>query len=322
MTASAAVQQSPLFPPLESRRSGRFCVDNIHTLYWEESGNAAGLPVLVLHGGPGGGCAPEFRRFFDPKYYRIIMFDQRGAGLSTPSGECRANTSDLLIEDIEALRQWLGVAQWLVFGGSWGATLALAYGQTHPAACLGFILRSIFLCSSEEIDWFLYGGERFHPEIYAEFVAQIPVEKRSDLLAAYRNRLASPDPDCHLSAARSWSRYEQRRATMHARGNWTPNDALDLQLARLEVHYFSHLGFFEPEKLLTDMARIQHLPAFIVQGRYDVLCPPVTAFKVLAAWPGAIMMMVEDAGHTAFEHGMTCALVDATEAFRQRQAKF
>jgi len=308
-----------LYPPLPARRQGSFDADALHTLYWEESGNPQGLPVLVLHGGPGGGSSPQLRRFFDPQAYRIIQFDQRGAGRSTPLGEWRDNTTQLLVDDIESLRQLFGIERWLVFGGSWGATLALAYGQAHPERCLGFLLRSVFLCGQSEIDWFLYGGETFHPELYAAFIAPIPPEERSDLLAAYWRRLSSDDPAVHLPAARGWSRYEQRRASLlgSAQPEAPGNDALDLPLARLEAHYFRHQGFLRPGQLVDGIAGIAHLPALIVQGRYDILCPPVTAFKVLSAWKGAQLQMVPDAGHTAFEAGMTAALLQATQHFHK-----
>lgn len=306
-----------LYPPIEARRHGFFEADALHTIYWEEAGNPHGLPVLVLHGGPGGGSSPQLRRFFDPQAYRIIQFDQRGSGRSTPLGECRANTTQLLIADIEYLRQILGVDQWLVYGGSWGATLGLAYGQAHPERCLGFILRSIFLCSQAEIDWFFRGAEMFHTELHAAFVAPIPPEERGDLLAAYSRRLASDDPQVHLPAAHSWSRYEQRRATLlgAAQPERPPHDALDLPLARLESHYFRHKGFLQPDQLIVGIERIKHLPAMIVQGRYDMLCPPVTAFRLLSAYPIARMHLVQDAGHSSFETGMSAALLQGTKHF-------
>lgn len=309
-----------LFPPLEPYRRGMLPVDAIHTLYWEESGNPAGVPVLVLHGGPGAGSSPLWRQFFDPRHYRIVQFDQRGAGHSTPAGECRANTTPLLVADIEALRALLGIGQWLLFGGSWGATLALAYGQAHPAACLGFILRSPFLCTREEIAWFFEGARQFYPELYAELAAPIPAEERSDLLAAYARRLLSDDVATYLPAARRWSHFETRRASL--RGQAGPqSDALDVNLARLEVHYFRHAGFFEENQLLRDVPRIAHLPATVIHGRHDTLCLPLTAFRLAGGWPGAVLRMIEDGCHTAFEPGMQEALLQAIACF-QRDAHF
>jgi proline iminopeptidase len=294
-------------------------VDALHTIYWEESGNPGGVPVLVLHGGPGAGCSPLWRQFFDPAHYRIVQFDQRGCARSTPMAEFRANTTPLLVGDIEALRALLGIEQWLIFGGSWGATLALAYGQAHPQRCLGFILRSVFLCTREEIAWFFEGARLYHPEAYAELAGAVPAEERGDLLAAYARRVLSADETVSLPAARRWSHFEVRRASL--RGvppeGLPQSDALDLCLARLEIHYFRHGGFFEDNQLLRDMHRIAHLPATIIHGRHDMLCTPLTAFRVAGAWPGAVLRIIEDGGHTAFEPGMLAALLEATERFKQ-----
>ena len=250
-----------LFKPLVPFRSGRLAVDARHELYWEECGNPAGTPVLFLHGGPGGGISPQHRRFFDPAFYRIVLFDQRGAGQSTPLGEYRDNTTPLLVADIEQLRAMLGIAQWLVFGGSWGSTLALAYGQAHPQACLGFILRGIFLGSQTEIDWFIDGIKGFYPEAHQRFAEFIPADERDDLI---------------------------------------------------------HACFLAQNQLLDGIDAIRHLPAVIVQGRYDVVCPPVSAHRLHAAWPQAQLRMIADAGHAALEPGTASALVAATEAFRLR----
>ncbi|MBC7575708.1 MAG: prolyl aminopeptidase [Herminiimonas sp.] len=309
-----------LFPPIAPYRTGMLAVDARHTLYWEESGNPDGEPVLFLHGGPGSGTSPRQRQFFDPAHYRIVLFDQRGAGKSTPLGEYRDNTTPLLIADIEQLRRMLGIERWLVFGGSWGSTLALAYGQTHPQCCLGFILRGIFLCSRSEIDWFLYGMEQFFPEVHAEFVAPIPPAERHDLLQAYRQRLFSDDPAIYAPAARAWSRYEGRclylRPDPAAIEDFS-SDAVSLGVGRLEAHYFLHDGFMAPDQLLQNVPRIAHLPAVIVQGRYDIVCPPVSAWRLHQAWPQARLEMVDDAGHAAFEPGTARALMAATERFRQ-----
>jgi len=292
-------------------------VDPLHTIYWEECGNPDGVPVLFLHGGPGGGLSPQHRRFFDPQHYRVILFDQRGAGKSTPLGECRGNTTQLLIADIETLRVQFGVEQWLVFGGSWGSTLALAYGQAHPQACLGFILRGIFLCTSAEVDWFLHGMRWFYPELYEDFVAHIPLEERGDLLAAYTRRSLDPDPAIHLPAVRAWSRFEGRRVYLLPQPEEGPDDTHDLGLGRLESHYMSKQGFLAEDQLIRDMDRIAHLPALIVQGRYDVICPPLSAYRLHQAWPGSLLKMIPDAGHGVLETGIAAALVAATERFKR-----
>ena len=311
-----------LFPPIEPYRHGMLAVDDIHTLYWEECGNPDGEPVLFLHGGPGGGLSPRHRCFFDPAHYRIVLFDQRGAGQSTPLGEYRNNTTQLLIEDIERLRLMLGIEQWLVFGGSWGSTLALAYGQAHPQRCLGFVLRGIFLCTREEIDWFLNGIRWFFPEVHADFAAPIPEEERGDLLRAYAKRLFCDDPAVYVPAARSWSRYEGRclflRPDASAIDDFS-TDKVCIGIGRLEAHYFLHDGFFSEDQLVRNIDRIRHLPAVIVQGRYDVVCPPLSAFRLHAAWQEAQLRVVADAGHSGYEPGLAAALVDATEQFKKQR---
>jgi proline iminopeptidase len=308
---------SSLFPPIMPNRHGMLKVDEIHTLYWEEVGNPAGVPVLFLHGGPGAGLSPQHRRFFDPLHYRIILFDQRGAGRSTPLGEWRNNTTQLLIDDIETLRVRFGVQQWLVFGGSWGSTLALAYGQAHPERCLGFVLRGIFLCTEAEIDWFLHGIEWFYPELYEEFVAPIPPAERADLLRAYASRMLCDDPAIYWPAARAWSRFEGRRVFLLPQPDELASDTLDLGVGRLESHYMAERGFLAPDQLLRELPRIAHLPAVIVQGRYDVICPPLSAWRLHRAWPGSQLRMVADAGHGALETGIAKALVGATEQFKR-----
>ncbi len=308
---------SVLFPPIQPHRHGMLKVDELHTIYWEEVGNPQGVPVLFLHGGPGAGLSPQHRRFFDPAYYRVILFDQRGAGKSAPLGEWRNNTTQLLIEDIEALREKFEIDQWLVFGGSWGSTLALAYGQAHPERCLGFVLRGIFLCTATEIDWFLHGIQWFYPELYDEFVAPIPPAERGELLQAYTRRMLSDDPKQFWPAARAWSRFEGRRVFLLPQEDEAASDTLDLGVGRLESHYMANLGFFEPDQLLKNVGRIAHLPAVIVQGRYDVICPPVSAYRLHQAWPGSRLRMVPDAGHGALEPGIAAALVGATEQFKR-----
>jgi proline iminopeptidase len=313
------MHQTPpsLFPPLMPYRHGMLEVDELHTIYWEEAGNPDGMPVLFLHGGPGAGLSPQHRRFFDPQHYRIILFDQRGAGKSTPLGEWRNNTTQLLIQDIETLRARFGIGQWLVFGGSWGSTLALAYGQAHPERCLGFVLRGIFLCTADEIEWFLHGVQWFYPELYDEFIAPIPVEERGDLLKAYTARMLCDDPARYWPAARAWSRFEGRRVFLLPQPDEPVSDTLDLGVGRLESHYMANLGFLEEGQLLRDVGRIAHLPAVIVQGRYDVICPPVSAYRLHQAWPGSRLSLIADAGHGALEIGIAKALVRATEQFKR-----
>jgi proline iminopeptidase len=310
---------SALFPPILPLRHGMLQVDPLHTLYWEEAGNPEGLPVLFLHGGPGAGLSPQHRRFFDPAYYRIILFDQRGAGKSRPLGEWRNNTTQLLVQDIETLRERFDVERWLVFGGSWGSTLALAYGQAYPQRCLGFILRGIFLCTAAEIDWFLHGVRWFFPELYDDFVALIPPRERDDLLGAYARRMLCDDPALYWPAARAWSRYEGRRVFLLPQKDEAPSDALDLGVGRLEAHYMQNLGFLEDDQLVRDVGIIAHLPAVIVQGRYDVICPPLSAYRLHQAWPGSLLRIVPNAGHGALEEGIARALVEATEQYRRHE---
>jgi len=314
-----AEKHTSLFPEIEPYNSGHLSVGNGHSLYWEECGNPNGLPVLFLHGGPGAGLSPSHRRFFDPTYYRIVLFDQRGAGKSTPLGEYRHNTTPLLIEDIESIRSMLGIAQWLVFGGSWGSTLALAYGEAHPAACLGFILRGIFLCTKAEVSWFINGMNWFFPEVYAEFAAAIPMEERHDLLQAYCKRLFSDDPAVYLLAAKSWSRYESSCLFLIPQASAVEEFEqveVSLGLGRLEAHYMLHGGFMEEDQLINNVSKIRHLPAVIVQGRYDVICPPNTAWRLHQAWPESVLQVIPDAGHAALESGTAAALVAATEQFK------
>jgi proline iminopeptidase len=308
-----------LFPPIKPYRSGKLVVDDIHTLYWEECGNPQGVPVLFLHGGPGSGLSVKHRQFFDPAYYRIVLFDQRGAGQSTPLGEVRDNTTPLLVCDIERIRQMLGIDQWLVFGGSWGSTLALAYGQTHPEHCTGFVLRGIFLCTRPEIDWFLNRIKWLFPEAYAQFVADIPESERANLLNAFGRRLFGNDSAESLKAARAWGRYES--SCLHLLphpevADQFGSDAVALGVGRLEAHYFLHDAFLTDDQLIKNVKRIAHLPATIIQGRYDVVCPALSAWRLHQAWPQASFLMIEDAGHAAFEPGIAQALVAATDRFK------
>ena len=308
-----------MFPPLEPFHSGMLAVDDLHTLYWEECGNPDGQPVLFLHGGPGGGISPMHRRFFDPAHYRIVLFDQRGAGKSTPLGEYRQNTTDLLIDDIEKIRAMLGISQWLVFGGSWGSTLALAYGEAYPEQCLGFILRGIFLCTKAEVEWFVNGIKNFYPEVHQAFAQGVPESERGDLLQAYVKRLFCDDSNTYLEAARNWSRYEGSCLFLEPQAEAIAqfeSDAVCLGIGRLEAHYMLNGAFMVEDQLIKNINLIRHLPAVIVQGRYDVICPPISAHRLHQAWPQAKFHMIKDAGHAAMEPGIAAELVRATEQFK------
>ena len=320
MDTSPALR-TELYAPLEPYRAGRLALDRIHTMYWEESGNPHGVPVVFLHGGPGAGSAPNHRRFFDPAHYRIVIFDQRGAGRSTPLGEVRENTTLHLIADIERLRQHLNIGKWLLFGGSWGSTLALAYGEAHPESCRGFVLRGIFLCRQSEVDWFLYGLRNIFPEAWQKFADRIPEDERDNLLAAYGKRLMDPDPAVHMPAARAWGIYEGSCSTLLPSAETVAhfaNDVVALGLARMEAHYFLHGIFLPANALLANIAKLRSIPAVIVQGRYDAVCPIVSAHDLHRAWPEAEYVIVPDAGHSAWEPGICAELVKAAEKFKAR----
>jgi len=309
--------RSALHPPIEPFDSGMLPLDDVHTMYWEVSGNPDGVPVLFLHGGPGGGSSPEHRRFFDPSFFRAVLFDQRGAGVSTPVGEASGNTTQQLIEDIERLREYLGIERWLVFGGSWGSTLGLAYGQAHPSRCLGFLLRGIFLGRPSEIQWFLYGLKNVFPEAWHKFAGMLPPDERVDLLRGYLKRLFDPDPRVHVPFARAWSEYEGTCSTL------LPNPDLvrhftdeALGLARLEAHYFAHECFLGRNELLGRIDRIRHLPASIVQARYDMVCPIVNADELARAWPSARYVIVPDAGHSVWEPPVRAAVIAELERLK------
>jgi proline iminopeptidase len=308
-----------LFPPIEPFAQGRLDLDSRHAMYWEVSGNPEGRPVVFLHGGPGAGAGPDHRRFFDPRHYRIVVFDQRGAGRSTPLGELADNTTQHLVDDIERLRDHLGIMRWHVFGGSWGSTLALAYAQAHPGRVSALVLRGIFLGSEEEIDWFLYGMARIFPENWRNFVAEIPEAERRDLMAAYEKRLNDPDPKVHLPAARAWSMYEGSCSTLLPSPQTVAafgEERHALGLSRIEAHYFKHEAFLAPGALLEGVATIRNIPATIVQGRYDMVCPIATADALHRIWPEADYLVVPDAGHSAMEPGIRRALVAATERYK------
>jgi proline iminopeptidase len=310
-----------LYPEIEPYRRDLLRLDDIHTMYFEQSGNPEGVPFVFLHGGPGGGAAPVHRRMFDPRHYRIVIFDQRGAGRSKPLGEIRNNTTPLLIEDIETLRRHLGIDAWFVWGGSWGSTLAIAYAEFHPDRVRGLALRGIFLCRKSEIDWFLYGLRELAPEAWRAFSGHIPEPERGDLLTAYHTRLMNPDPAIHMPAARAWSVYEGSCSTLMPSPETVrafAGDVLALGLARMEAHYFMHEIFLPTDHLLSNVDKIRKIPAVMVQGRYDLVCPIRTADELHHAWPEASYHVVPDAGHSAMEPGIRTALVGAMDRFRER----
>ncbi len=316
------IPRAELYPEIEPYSAGMLKLDGLHAMYWEQSGNPEGAPVLFLHGGPGAGASAAHRRFFDPAHYRIVIFDQRGAGRSTPLGELRENTTPRLVADIERLRSHLGIERWLVFGGSWGSTLALAYGEEHPERCTGFILRGVFLCRASEIDWFLYGLRNLFPEAWRTFAEAIPVAERGGLLAAYYKRLTDRDPAVHLPAARAWSTYEGTCSTLLPSPEtvaYFAGDVVSLGLARIEAHYFSHDIFLPENALLANAHRLRHIPCVIVQGRYDAVCPIVSADDLARAWPEAEYIVVPEAGHSAWEPGICAELVKAAERFKLRR---
>ncbi|AKF09015.1 Proline iminopeptidase [Sandaracinus amylolyticus] len=291
-----------------------------HRVYWEESGNPKGKPVVFLHGGPGGGTDPKQRRFFDPERYRIVLFDQRGCGRSTPHASLVDNTTWHLVSDIERLREHLGVERWQVFGGSWGSTLALAYAQKHPERVTELVLRGIFLLRRAELLWFYqHGTSEMFPDAWQHFLAPIPESERGDLMGAYHKRLTSDDAHVRQEAARAWSVWEARTSFLLAREDHVARaaaDAFSLAFARIECHYFVNDGFLAREdQLLADVDRIRHIPAVIVHGRYDVVCPARNAWDLHQRWPEAELKIVEDAGHSAYEPGIMHELVTATDRF-------
>lgn len=313
-----AISRNRLYPEIEPRTSGRLAVEPPHELYWEECGNPQGAPVLFLHGGPGAGISGSGRRFFDPGHYRILLFDQRGAGRSTPHAELSANSTERLVADIEALRQDRGIEKWVVFGGSWGALLAIAYAQAHPERCRGLILRGVFLGSRGEIDWFVNGMGRFFPEAWRAFAGHLPASERKDVLGGYHRRLVNPDPSIHMPAALAWRRYETACSALVPASNDAAQEDphAALALARIEAHYFINTCFLNDGALLAGARRLGSLPCVIVQGRYDMVCPPHMADQLAAAWPKARYEIIPDAGHSAMEPGIASALIAATERFK------
>jgi proline iminopeptidase len=309
-----------LYPEIEPFDSGLLKVSALHTLYYEQSGNPNGKPVVFLHGGPGGGTSPKCRRFFDPAIYRIVLFDQRGCGKSTPHADLTDNTTWDLVADIERLRGHLAIDRWQVFGGSWGSTLALAYAQTHPDKVTELVLRGIFMLRRWELEWFYQKGcDALYPDAWETYLNAIPEAERGDLMSAYHRRLTSTDPKTRTDAARAWSVWEGATSFLWQDPSHIESSAEDefaLAFARIECHYFVNGGFFEhDDQLLRNVDRIRKIPTVIVQGRYDVVCPLRSAWDLHRAWPEADLHIVQDAGHSAFEPGITHELLEATDRF-------
>ncbi|SDD67394.1 prolyl aminopeptidase [Ruegeria marina] len=301
-----------LYPPIDAFDQRMLGVGQGHQIYVEQCGNPDGIPVVVLHGGPGGGCSPAMRRYFDPAVYRVILFDQRGCGRSRPHASVENNTTWHLVADIERIRQALDIQDWIVFGGSWGATLALIYAQTHPERVAQLVLRGVFLMTQAELDWFYGGGAgKFWPEEWARFSAPIPDEERGNMIAAYHKRLFSGDIAQEIRFGRTWSAWENALASIHSHGTAgeSPGDYARA-FARLENHYFINDGFLEFDgQILANMGRISHIPGYIVQGRYDMICPPTSAWRLSELWPNADLRMVRNAGHALSEPGISAELV-------------
>ena len=311
----------PLYPEIAPYDSGQLSVDDRHTLYYEQCGNPQGKPVVFLHGGPGGGAGPSSRRFFDPAHYRIVLFDQRGCGRSTPHADLVDNTTWHLVADIERLREHLGIERWQVFGGSWGSTLALTYAQSHPQRVSELVLRGIFMLRRAEMLWFYQqGANALFPDAFEPYRDHIPVGERGDLISAYYRRLTSDDEQTRLDAARHWSVWEGATSYLKASSEALSANAASrfaLAFARIECHYFVHGGFFErDDQLLENIDRIRDIPCVIVHGRYDVVCPLANAWDLHRAWPEADLRITPDAGHSAFEPGNRHALLEATDGFR------
>ncbi|MEA3405093.1 MAG: prolyl aminopeptidase [Pseudomonadota bacterium] len=310
-----------LYPSTEPYAQHSLQVDNQHTLHVEESGNPDGTPVLFIHGGPGGGYSPIHRQFFDPNQYRIVLFDQRGCGKSRPHACLTNNTTAHLIEDIEKIRRHLKIDKWVLFGGSWGSTLSLLYAQAYPERVLGMILRGIFLCRHEDVQWFYQQGvDRFFPEYWEDFIAPIAIDKRHDMISAYHEVLTSDNEVARMRAAEAWSVWEGRTSTLK-----TNPDLVDhfgdpfhaLAMARIECHYFKHESFIEPNQILNHIKTIQHIPTTLIHGRYDMVCPVNQAIELANALPKAKLVIASQSGHSAFEYELTKALILATDDYAQ-----
>lgn len=315
-------QRRTRYPEIEPYRTGALRVSDLHEIYFEESGNPQGKPVVFVHGGPGGGTEPQQRRFFDPSAYRIVLFDQRGCGKSRPHACLTDNTTWHLVADLERLREHLGIQRWQVFGGSWGSTLALAYAEKYPDRVTELVLRGIFLVRKQEIDWFYQrGADAVFPDAWEEFLAPIPVDERGDLLRAYYHRLTSSDPAIRQTAATAWSIWEGKTSCLYPNPDLIARSSgaeFSLGRSRIECHYFINRAFFEHDgELLTNIGRIHHIPTVIVQGRYDIVCPMASVWALHRAFPEADLRIVPDAGHSMSEPGNLHELIEATDRFRE-----
>jgi len=311
-----------LYPPIKPYVTHHINVDEVHSLYIEEAGNPLGLPVVFLHGGPGAGCAPFHRQFFDPEVYRIVLFDQRGCGKSTPHACLEGNTSWDLVSDIERIREHLQIERWAVFGGSWGSTLGLLYAQAHPQRVSGLILRGIFLARESDVRWFYQQGtSRLFPDYWEKFIEPIAEDERDDMIAAYYRQLTGEDEMQKMRAARAWSSWEGMTATLKTDNSLIKSFSASftaLSIARIECHYFMHQCWLRPNQIIEDIEKIRHIPAWLVHGRYDVICPVEQAWELSSAWPEAQLSIIADAGHAAVEPGIMDALINATHALSVR----
>ncbi|MCK5903071.1 MAG: prolyl aminopeptidase [Cocleimonas sp.] len=308
---------SELFPPIHENRHFYLPVDDLHNIYVEECGEATGVPIIFLHGGPGAGCESYHRQLFDPEKYRIILFDQRGCGRSKPHAELRQNTTQHLIQDMEKIRKYFGIDQWVVAGGSWGSTLALAYAEAYPDKVSGMILRGIYFSGKKEIDWFYqHGASQFYPDYWQDFIAPIPEEERDDLLSAYYRRLTGNNEIARMQAAKAWSLWEARTATLRPHKSLLDhfsNPHTALGLATLEAHYFMNRGFLEEDQLIQHADKLKDIPCYIIHGRYDMICPVAQAYALHQALPLSELFIVQEAGHAACETGITAALIEASK---------
>jgi proline iminopeptidase len=311
-----------LYPDIQPNAQHRIAVDPPHELYVEESGNPEGIPVLVVHGGPGGGCEDTQRRFFDAERYRIILMDQRGAGRSQPLAELEGNTTQALVADMEVVRHFLGIDRWILFGGSWGSTLSLVYAQAYPHCVSGLVLRGIFLCRPQDIQWFYQSGaSRVFPDYWEDFLAQIPEEQRSDLVSAYYQKLTSTNELEQIQAAKAWSIWEGRCATLHPNPRVVEHFGhphVAIALARIECHYFMNQAFLEPDQIIRNAERLRDIPGILIHGRYDMVCPLDNAMALSKAWPEAELRIIRDAGHSASEPAIVDALMRGVDDIAER----